>query len=455
MIESVNSSRKNRVTYFYDTDIGSAYYGNGHPMKPHRVRMAHSLVMNYGMFRHMDILTPQKASKEELLTFHSPDYIDFLERITPASIAEEAESLYKYSVFEDCPVFPGLYNFCQSSAGGSIGGAVALNNSDTDIAINWSGGLHHAMRTQASGFCYVNDIVLGILELLKRHPRVLYIDIDVHHGDGVEVAFYGTNRVMTLSFHKYGGGFFPQTGNMKHNGVAEGKGYAMNIPLQSHISDDEYLDLFRMVVGRVMQTYSPSVIVLQCGADSLAGDKLGVFNLSSQGHAECVRFMKSFGLPLLLLGGGGYSIDNVAKCWALETSVAAGVEVSQDLPDNDFYMYYGPYFKLNVESDPMTLSENTPQYLNSVYERVCEQLRGLDVAPGIPFNETPKSVYGSVVKRSNSDVVDSTTGHEQPKHESYDQLTFAQGPNDAGNVDLGCGCSEGKSKKLRIGGTDV
>jgi len=118
---------------------------------------------------------------------------------------------YILGEFTDCPVFDGLYDFCATYTGCSIDGAVKLNHGLTDIAVNWSGGLHHAKKMEASGFCYVNDIVLAILELLKYNPRVLYIDIDVHHGDGVEEAFYTTDRVMTLSFHKYGD-FFPGTG---------------------------------------------------------------------------------------------------------------------------------------------------------------------------------------------------------------------------------------------------
>jgi histone deacetylase 1/2 len=118
------------------------------------------------------------------------------------------------NVGEDCPVFDGLYEFCQLSAGGSVAGAVKLNKEATDIAINWAGGLHHAKKSEASGFCYVNDIVLAILELLKYHQRVLYIDIDIHHGDGVEEAFYTTDRVMTCSFHKYGE-YFPGTGDLR------------------------------------------------------------------------------------------------------------------------------------------------------------------------------------------------------------------------------------------------
>lgn len=122
---------------------------------------------------------------------------------------------------EDCPFFETIFDFSKSAAAMSIGAAVMLNHKLSDVAINWSGGLHHARIDRAEGFCYINDIVLGILELLKYHPRVLYVDIDIHHGDGVEEAFLHTNRVMTASFHKYDQGdkdrqsfFFPGTGDV-------------------------------------------------------------------------------------------------------------------------------------------------------------------------------------------------------------------------------------------------
>jgi histone deacetylase 1/2 len=171
------------------------------------------------------------------------------------------------------------------------------------------------------------DIVLGILELLRYHPRVLYIDIDVHHGDGVEEAFYTTDRVMTASFHKYGE-FFPGTGEVRDNGIGDAKGYSINVPLRDGINDENYKSIFQPVIRRIIEWYQPGAIVLQCGSDSLSGDRLGSFNLSMRGHAECVKFVKSFNLPLLLLGGGGYTVKSVSRTWAYETGLAAGVELN-------------------------------------------------------------------------------------------------------------------------------
>lgn len=147
--------------------------------------------------------------------------------------------------------------------------------------------------------------------------RVLYIDIDVHHGDGVEEAFYVTDRVMTVSFHKFGD-FFPGTGHIKDIGVAAGKYYALNVPLNDGLNDENFCCLFRPIIQKVMEVYQPNAVVLQCGADSLAGDRLGCFNLSVKGHADCLRFLRSFNVPLMVLGGGGYTIRNVARCWCYE-----------------------------------------------------------------------------------------------------------------------------------------
>ena len=161
------------------------------------------------------------------------------------------------------PVFPGLFEFCSRYTGASLQGATQLNNKICDIAINWAGGLHHAKKFEASGFCYVNDIVIGILELLKYHPRVLYIDIDIHHGDGVQEAFYLTDRVMTVSFHKYGNYFFPGTGDMYEVGAESGRYYCLNVPLRDGIDDQSYKHLFQPVINQVVDFYQPTCIVLQ------------------------------------------------------------------------------------------------------------------------------------------------------------------------------------------------
>ncbi|KAK4488234.1 hypothetical protein RD792_003980 [Penstemon davidsonii] len=430
---------KRKVSYFYDPEVGNYYYGQGHPMKPHRIRMTHALLAHYGLLQHMHVLKPNPARDKDLCRFHADDYVSFLRSITPETQQEQLRHLKRFNVGEDCPVFDGLYSFCQTYAGGSVGGAVKLNHGHCDIALNWAGGLHHAKKCEASGFCYVNDIVLAILELLKVHEvgilsyttfsvlcllayvivgnqemiaynglamcfepsftislfdmpklvltRVLYVDIDIHHGDGVEEAFYTTDRVMTVSFHKFGD-YFPGTGDIRDIGFGKGKYYSLNVPLDDGIDDESYQSLFKPIMAKVMEVFRPGAVVLQCGADSLSGDRLGCFNLSIKGHAECVKFMRSFNVPLLLLGGGGYTIRNVARCWCYETGVALGIELEDKMPQHEYYEYFGPDYTLHVAPSNME-NKNSRPILEDIRSKLLEYLSKLQHAPSVQFQERP------------------------------------------------------------------
>ncbi|WVQ85137.1 hypothetical protein IAT38_007302 [Cryptococcus sp. DSM 104549] len=428
-----------RVAYYYDQDVGNYNYYLGHPMKPHRIRMAHNLIVNYGMCdeegeehgekyvweeegkrrtndesigmlgggaeeaweraalrgarsKSMQVFKPRRATKGEMTRFHTDEYIDFLEAVTPETADAMTGGGVRCLIGEDCPAFDGLFEFCSISAGGSLGAAERLNAGAADIVINWAGGLHHAKKTEASGFCYVNDIVLGILELLRIHPRVLYIDVDVHHGDGVEEAFYVTDRVMTCSFHRFGE-FFPGTGDVRDVGIKKGKGYAVNVPLRDGITDNSFQSIFKPVINQIMEHFRPGAVVLQMGADSLSGDKLGGFNLTLEGHAECARHLKSFNVPVMMLGGGGYTTKNVARAWTKETAVMCGVELPEDLPYNQFLEYYGPRYKLEV-LPTNAVDHNPPEYLERIKNQVFENLRNLPFAPSAQMRSIPKKSIG-------------------------------------------------------------
>jgi histone deacetylase HOS2 len=240
----------------------------------------------------------------------------------------------------DCPVFDGMSTYLFLYTGATLAATHQLTSNNADIAINWSGGLHHAHKSEASGFCYINDIVLSILDLLRVHARVLYIDIDVHHGDGVEEAFQRQPRVMTLSYHRYGPyddtghKFFPGTGDLTDIGLkgTPGEHFALNVPIPSGIDDRQYSKLFNEVTGSAVEAFNPGAIVLQCGADSLGGDRLGQFNINIKQHGECVSFVKKLRRPLLLLGGGGYTARNVARAWAHETALCTENTLPDKIP---------------------------------------------------------------------------------------------------------------------------
>jgi acetoin utilization deacetylase AcuC-like enzyme len=397
-------------------------------MKPHRLSLTNALVMGYGLDKQIHhIYNPRLATREELETYHDPQYLDFLSkqvcgiwpglrtdrvivyRVTPGNQDDMKHLIDTFNCVEDCPIFADMFDFCKMYAGASLAGARKLSAGTTDTAVNWSGGLHHAKRGEANGFCYINDAVLAILEMLKcvelcrpcqtaeteqvvnrYHPRVLYIDIDIHHGDGVELAFYHSNRVMTVSFHKYTGDFFPGTGKLDDNGAGLGKYFCLNVPLQDGIDDDMYLTVFKTVIGDTVTHFQPTSIVLQCGADSLGLDRLGAFNLSIAAHGECVNYVRTFGVPLLVVGGGGYTVKNVSRCWAYETAVLVGADIPDTLPATIYDAYFADSgWKLHPPLTGKVDNLNSPAGLQRITVSIREKLRYLGGAPSVAMREIP------------------------------------------------------------------
>eukprot|EP00388_Colpodella_angusta_P002994 GDKJ01010660.1.p1 GENE.GDKJ01010660.1~~GDKJ01010660.1.p1 ORF type:complete len:557 (+),score=104.05 GDKJ01010660.1:67-1737(+) len=386
------TSRK--VGYMYHPDVGTFFFGEGHPMKPQRAKMVHSLIMAYDVYRKLDSFEPSPASKQDLEMFHSKDYVTYLRSALPGVFDDPIERARHFvGVSEDCPLFTDVYSHQSLCVGATMDAATILNDGRHDVTVNWLGGLHHAKRDASSGFCYFNDIVLGILELLKCHARVLYVDIDIHHGDGVEEAFLQTNRVFTLSFHFHDGIFFPESGALDDSGPqGEGRGYTLNVPLDQGCSDQSFMYVFKPIFSAVFDRYKPGAIVLQCGADSLGGDILGRWNLSSKGHAEAVKLVLDRGVPTMLLGGGGYTIRNTTRCWGYETALAAGMEkeIPSHVPCNPFSSYWMdsgkddiPMTTTHVESRSDIKDMNTNATLQVLLTRALMKLKDMEIAPSL------------------------------------------------------------------------
>ena len=365
--------------YFYDSEIGCYNYSIFHPMKPQRVQMTHELVKSYNLTEHLDLKFLEEMTtlpKIDFTKFHSDEYVEFLKKIT----VDELPNFYEETCFfnideQDCPVFDNIYDYCTSYTTGTILAAEHIMNSTSRKAINWSGGLHHAKKCEASGFCYINDCVLGILDLLTKYDRVLYIDIDVHHGDGVEEAFYCTDRVMTVSFHKYGD-FFPGTGALTDVGAEKGKYYSVNVPLKEGIDDITFEELFKKVMDNVLDKFRPGAIMLQCGADSISGDRLGCFNLSVKGHGKAVEYIKSKNIPTIYLGGGGYTLRNVPRCWAYETSILVDNPVENNIPMNCYSEYFYPEYLLHIPTTNME-NLNDELYIQNILSTIDAHLKNV------------------------------------------------------------------------------
>ncbi|XP_047057231.1 histone deacetylase clr6-like [Lolium rigidum] len=406
---SCPDGRKRRVCYYYDPGIANVDYGAHHVMVPRRVAMTHGLVTSYKLLPDMELLRTRPATEDELAGILTDDYLRLLRDLTPGTYRADTAGRHHIGALSgdernDNPVIDGLWDYCARYAGGSLAAARALGSGKSDIAINWSGGMHHACSGEASGFCYVNDIVLAIRELLAAFPRVLYVDIDVHHGDGVEKYFAADGRVMTVSFHQYGRGgkggdtfFFPGTGSAEDVGEGAGKYRTLNVPMKAGMDDAGYRELFVPIMREVMGVFRPDAIVLQCGADSLSGDRLGEFNLSVRGHAECVRYLRSFNVPLLLLGGGGYTINHVASCWCYETAVAVGKEkeIPDDIPHHGYEHYYKDQgYKLHYGVTKVGRNAaGTKEHMDNIRNEALKNVQNLHellkhgVAPSVQFKD--------------------------------------------------------------------
>ncbi|MEW5298362.1 MAG: hypothetical protein WDW36_001494 [Sanguina aurantia] len=411
------AGKTKNVSYFYDEEIGNFCYGGGNPMRPHRARMTYSLVDSYGLGKQMCVHRPQPRSFEQLTEFHADDYIDFLRTVTPSSVDEHITQLRRFNMGSageaDCPVFDGLFEYCQIYSGGSVDGATQLTAGTSDICLNWSGGMHHAKKAEASGFCFVNDIVMAILELLKVFSRVLYVDIDIHHGDGVEEAFYLTDRVMTVSFHKYGE-FFPGTGHILDTGYAQGTHYTCNVPLKDGMDDASYKFLYEPIMQQVMERYQPEAIVMCCGADSLSGDRLGCFNLSLEGHSNCLEFLSKFNIPMLVLGGGGYTLRNVARCWCYETGRMMGKDLPDNLPEAALhdYNFYLDTQRLRIAVSNMK-NANAQQELEEIKMQVLQHLSRMPPAPSVQMAYRPASNEMAELGEEDMDVRGGGQEHDE------------------------------------------
>jgi Histone deacetylase domain len=200
---------------------------------------------------------------------------------------------------------------------------------------------------------------------------------------------------MTVSFHKYTGDFFPGTGKLDDNGSGSGKHFCLNVPLQDGIDDDMYLTIFKTVIDDTVTAFRPTSIVLQCGADSLGCDRLGAFNLSIAAHGECVNFVRKYNVPLLILGGGGYTIKNVSRCWTYETSVLVGTEIPDELPATVYDAFFvDSYWKLHPPLTGKVDNQNSPASLQRITVSIRNKLRYLQGAPSVAMQEIPPDLQG-------------------------------------------------------------
>jgi len=317
--------------FIHCRELDAFPYPDSCPFKTCRAGEVYKTLESMGLLSGGDkvVYPPEKATDSDLLKFHTQPYLNALKRVDAGEY--EMGMLVMQLGTGDCPVFEGVYKYAQWAAGATITGARQIIEGNASIAFNPSGGYHHAFDSMAGGFCYVNDVVLGCMELADAGKKVLFLDIDVHHCDGVQAAFYDRSDVMTISLHQDGRTLFPGTGFTDEIGAGEGKGYAVNMPLPPGVYDELYLKAFREVVLPLIHAYEPDAIVLEVGADTLAGDPLAGFSLTNNVMAEVVNNLLMFGKPILATGGGGYNVENTVRAWSLVWTALCGEQRDDDM----------------------------------------------------------------------------------------------------------------------------
>jgi acetoin utilization protein AcuC len=303
-----------------------------HPLNPIRLELTIRLARELGVLDALELLAPRPADEAQLLSIHRADYLEAVRRAS----SDPTFSGYGLGTDDD-PVFPGMFDASALVAGGSAIAARQVWDGASEHAVNIAGGLHHAMEGFASGFCVFNDVVLAIRTLLAAGAkRVAYVDIDVHHGDGVQAAFYDDPRVLTISLHQDPRTLFPGTGLPTELGTGAAEGTAVNVALPPGTGDGGWLRAFGAVVPGAVRAFRPEVLVTQCGCDTHHEDPLANLELSVDGQRTAIAALHSLAHEAahgkwVALGGGGYGVIRcVPRTWTHLLAEAAGRPVPFD-----------------------------------------------------------------------------------------------------------------------------
>ena len=323
--------RTKKAVFIYSAELEKYNYPPEHPFNTIRAKKTREIVKSLGLLtgNGRSEVPPVPAERLVLKKFHSARYLHALK--TAAKGQWDTEALNMGIGTGDCPVFEGLYEYTLLATGATLVAAKLLLSGEAEVAFNPSGGFHHAMPEQASGFCYINDVALACTILAEEGKRVLYLDVDVHHGDGVAYAFYDRCDVMTISLHQNPRTLFPGTGFEDEIGTGKGKGYCVNVPLPVGTYDEVYMKAFEAIALPLIGAYNPDVIVFELGADALAGDPLAHLCLTNNVYADVIEHLLSFDKPIVATGGGGYNISNTVRAWALAWSIFVGTGSGSDM----------------------------------------------------------------------------------------------------------------------------
>ncbi|HZY57197.1 MAG TPA: acetoin utilization protein AcuC [Rubrobacteraceae bacterium] len=334
------------AAFVHDIALEAYGFGGDHPFNPIRVRLTVELCESLGLFDGYPFVAPEPATDEDLTTVH---YTSYVNRVKKASRGEndldedDLEELRYYGLgTQDNPIFEGMHEASAHVVGATLQACRLVASGEAEHALCLAGGLHHAQHSAASGFCIYNDIGVAIARLKEEHPgiKIAYVDIDVHHGDGVQWMFYDDPDVLTVSMHESGRRLFPGTGDVNERGQREGHGYAVNIPLEPYTQDDSYIECFEAVVPEVLRSFEPDLIISQNGCDTHSLDLLADLDVTTRVYEHVPQRVHELAHELcdgrwVALGGGGYDWWRVVpRAWAALWAVVSHQELPEEMPED-------------------------------------------------------------------------------------------------------------------------
>ncbi|MCP4683239.1 MAG: acetoin utilization protein AcuC [Desulfobacterales bacterium] len=320
-----------KTAFIYSKEFLKFKPPKNYPWSVRRTEATYQLCNKLKLLDHkwISVHIPAPARESEILLFHDKNYINLLKKANKGGFYEKWLA-YGLGTTE-CPVYKGVYDYNLLGTGATLLGVTLIDDGTVNIVFNPTGGFHHAGKDFAAGFCYINDVVLAAKRWLSRKKRVFYVDIDAHHGDQVQEAFYNSSRVLTLSFHESGKTLFPfKTGFEDEIGKGYGKGYSVNVPLPEGTGDDEFMWAFQKIFLPLVKSFKPDVVIASLGADGIFSDPLSNLNLTNAGLTQAVQMIVDHSPRLLALGCGGYSLENSVRTWALEWAVLNGQGCSEE-----------------------------------------------------------------------------------------------------------------------------
>ncbi|MFW9896462.1 MAG: acetoin utilization protein AcuC [Candidatus Thorarchaeota archaeon] len=333
-----------KVGLIYSEEYLNYNFGGDHPFRPLRLKLTYSLMEKLLLLenKRLEIFKPRLATREELERAHSPKYIDIVKKLSINPDDREIPP-YLYGLGPgDNPIFKGMYEAAALVSGGTIIAADNVwNNEDFKATFNIAGGLHHAGREKASGFCIFNDIAVAIhhLKTLKKDIKIAYLDVDCHHGDGVQWSFYDDPNVLTISYHQDGRFLFPGTGFIDERGEGEGVGYSINFPLVPGTNNKTFIKLFRKTTPKILEAYQPDILITQLGVDTYFDDPLTDMGFSLSIYKDIAQTLKTSVREYcqnkwVAVGGGGYLMTVVPRAWSIFLAKMLDVDLPNELPDS-------------------------------------------------------------------------------------------------------------------------